>query len=99
MMNCLSLFEFVGEFGENRRVFVEFVGRGMLVDFWLAQNPSLPTTDAKFSGREILKFATSNFKVANFKIHSPSFLQKNFFPSPQRFLFQLFQKKFLWKEK
>ena len=74
------------------KVFVEFVGSVFFVDLKLSQNPFMPTTDAKFSGREILKFATSNFKVANFKIHSLLF-SKKFFPSPQRFLFQLFPKK------
>ena len=35
------------------KVFVEFVGRGMLVD--LSQNPYMPTTDAQFSVRENLE--------------------------------------------
>ena len=67
------------------------LGGEMLVDFWLAQNPLLPTTDAKFSVREILKFATSNFKVANFKICFPSFLQ--IFPLSPVISFSTFPKK------
>ena len=59
MMSCLSLFEFVLKLGENRRVFVEFVGSVFFVDLRLSQNPLLPTTDAKFSVRDVLKFATS----------------------------------------
>ena len=38
----------------------------------------MPTTDAQFSVREILKFATSKNEVANFKIHSPLFPRKIF---------------------
>ena len=60
------------------QVFVKFVGSVFFVDFWLAQNPLLPTTDAQFSVREILKFATSKKEVANFKIHSPLFPRKIF---------------------
>ena len=58
-MNCLSLFEFVVNLGGNMKVFVEFVLRLIFVDLKLSQNPYMPTTDAKFSVREILKFATS----------------------------------------
>ena len=57
-----ELFEFCvscGEFGGNREVFVEFVLRLIFVDLKLSQNPYMPTTDAQFSVREILKFATS----------------------------------------
>ena len=43
-MSCLSLFEFVVNLGGNMKVFVEFVGRGMLVDLKLSQNPYMPTT-------------------------------------------------------
>ena len=52
----LSLWGNRGDFGE---IFVEFVGSVFFVDLRLSQNPLLPTTDAKFSVREILKFATS----------------------------------------
>ena len=45
--------------GGNMKVFVEFVLRLIFVDLKLSQNPYMPTTDAKFSVREILKFATS----------------------------------------
>ena len=41
------------------------------VDFWLAQNPLLPTTDAQFSVREnleICNFKTFQNEVTNFKI-------------------------------
>ena len=57
-----ELFEFCvscGEFGGNMKVFVEFVLRLIFVDLKLSQNPYMPTTDAQFSVREILKFATS----------------------------------------
>ena len=89
----------MGKRRESLLSLVEFVmcllGGEMLVDFWLAQNPLLPTTDAKFSVREILKFAISNFKVANFKICFPSFLQ--IFPFSPVISFSTFPKKFLWK--
>ena len=42
-----ELFEFCVscvKFGENRRVFVEFVGSVIFVDLKLSQNPLLPTT-------------------------------------------------------
>ena len=60
------------------KVFVEFVGSVFFVDLRLSQNPLMPTTDAQFSVREILKFATSKNEVANFKIHSPLFPRKIF---------------------
>ena len=69
-----ELFEFCVscvKFGENRRVFVEFVGSVIFVDLKLSQNPLLPTTNAQFSVRENLEICHFFCEVANFKIHSP----------------------------
>ena len=52
----------MGKRRESLLNFNAFVLRLFFVDLRLSQNPYIPTTDAQFSVREILKFATSFLK-------------------------------------
>ena len=64
--------------GEEERKFEFFVLRLFGEKSLAGSEPLLTYYSADFSVSNFLKFATSKFKVANFKIHSPLFPRKIF---------------------